>query len=112
MKKPRRDRKFWETGGRAWYKGKGEITPASIPKSTFDIFVVKKRHMEIFSILLRKWLFHASLKLIVLLAVAGLKLTPFYDSGCGELVVSKEATEKLKEFGRAKQEFSGPIVSY
>ena len=42
--------------------------------------------------------------------VAGLKLNLFYDSGCGDLVVSKEATDMLQEIRRAKQEFSGPVI--
>ena len=38
--------------------------------------------------------------------VAGLKLNLFYDSGCGDLVVSKEAADMLQEIRRAKQEFT------
>ena len=34
----------------------------------------------------------------------------FYDSGCGDLVVTKETVDQLKEKGLAKQEFTGPIV--
>ncbi len=42
--------------------------------------------------------------------VAGLKLNLFYDSGCGDLIVTKDAVDKLMQIGRAKQTSKGPIV--
>ena len=42
--------------------------------------------------------------------VAGLKLNFFYDSGCVDLVVSKEGADMLQEIRRAKQEFSDPVI--
>ena len=40
----------------------------------------------------------------------GLKFNLFYDSGYGDLVVNRECTDELRKLGRAKQEFSGPVV--
>ena len=42
--------------------------------------------------------------------IDGVRLNIFYDTGCGDLVISKEAVDKLKRLGRAKIEFVGPIV--
>ena len=42
--------------------------------------------------------------------VDGVKLNIFYDSGCGDLVVSKDIVDKLKFKGRSKQECDGPIL--
>ena len=42
--------------------------------------------------------------------VEGLLLNIFYDSGCGDLVVTKESVDKLLLKGHATQESSGPIT--
>ena len=34
----------------------------------------------------------------------------FYDSECGDLVVTKESVDELKSKGHRKQEFSRPII--
>ena len=40
----------------------------------------------------------------------GLNLTLFYDNGCGDAIISKDACEKLKELGKAKLDFPGPLI--
>ena len=41
--------------------------------------------------------------------VEGIKLNLFFDSGCGDMVTKRSATEKLKRIGCAKQILSGPL---
>ena len=42
--------------------------------------------------------------------IDGSKFNIFYDNGCGEIVLSKDAADRLEAIGRAKQDFPGPIV--
>ena len=39
-----------------------------------------------------------------------LKLNLFYDSGCGDIIVSKKCIDKLMKMGLAKLEYSGQIT--
>ena len=42
--------------------------------------------------------------------VEGLQFNIFYDSGCGDLVISKDCRNRLTSIGRAKLEHDGPIT--
>ncbi len=41
---------------------------------------------------------------------SGFKLNIFYDSGCGDAIISKEACDKLKGIGKAKIDVPGPLI--